>query len=112
MILKSLSVPVGESEKGTGWAIKPEGACLGEICVPLSDAVTDGNVDVEIVATRLGMPIVHHSGVWALGPASLSGHTLPSAVAPELQLPDVNGKMFSLSSLRGQKVLIVSWAPY
>jgi len=112
MILKSLSVPVGEFEKGTGWAIKPEGACLGEICVPLADAVTHGNVDVEIVATRLGMPLVHHSGVWALGPASLSGHTLPSAVAPELQLPDVNGKMFSLSSLRGQKVLIVSWAPY
>ncbi len=112
MILDSLSIPVGEFEKGTGWAIKPEGACLGEICVPLADAVTHGNVDVEIVATRLGMPLVHHSGVWALGPASLSGHTLPSAVAPELQLPDVNGNMFSLSSLRGQKVLIVSWAPY
>lgn len=60
------------------------------------------------------MPIVHdvEVGLYALGPASMSGHALTTAVAPELELPDVNGTTFRLSSLRGRKVVIVSWAPY
>ena len=51
-------------------------------------------------------------GLWALGPASMSGRALSTAVAPELELPDLDGNMFQLSSLRGKKVVIVSWAPY
>ena len=35
-----------------------------------------------------------------------------TAEAPELRLPDLDGNEFVLSSLRGQKVVIVSWAPY
>jgi hypothetical protein len=60
------------------------------------------------------MPLVHDEdvGLWALGPASLSGRALASAVARELELPDVDGNLFRLSSLRGQKVLLVAWAPY
>ncbi len=45
-------------------------------------------------------------------PASLSGHALSTAEAPELVLPDLDGNEFRLSSLRGQKVVIVAWAPY
>ena len=47
-----------------------------------------------------------------VGPETLSGHALASAEAPELVLADVDGNEFRLSSLRGQKVVIVSWAPY
>ena len=113
MILDELQVPVDRFETGTGWALKPEGACRGEICVPLPEGVTDV-VDVPVVAERLGMPLVHDEaeGLWALGPASLAGHALLTAEAPELELPDLDGNVFRLSSLRGQKVLIVSWAPY
>ena len=113
MILEDLHVPAERFEAGTGWALKPEGACRGEVCVPLPSA-GDGLVDVEAVAARLGMPLVHDeaAGLWALGPASLEGHALPTAVAPELELPDVDGTPFRLSSLRGQKVLLVAWAPY
>ena len=39
-------------------------------------------------------------------------HALASAEAPDLVLPTVDGEEFRLSSLRGQKVVIVSWAPY
>lgn len=116
MILQSLSTTVDEFRIGTGWVLKPEGACRGEICVPLpTDSVdSEGRVDVAAVAQRLGMPIVRDEsvGLYALGPASMSGHALATAVAPELELPDVNGNMFRLSSLRGRKVVIVSWAPY
>jgi hypothetical protein len=52
------------------------------------------------------------AALWALGPETLSGHALPSAEAPELVLADLDGAEFHLSSLRGQKVVIVSWAPY
>lgn len=115
MILDELHVPLERFEQGTGWALKPEGACRGEVCVPLGGVGVDGGtVDVAAVADRLAMPLVHddQAGLWALGPASLSGHALPTAVAPELELPDVDGNPFRLSSLRGQKVLLVAWAPY
>jgi len=115
MLLEQLRIPVDEFEAGTGWSLKPQGACRGEVCVPLpEDAVRAREVDVVTVAGRLGMPLVEDAdaGLWALGPETLSGHALPSAEAPELVLPDLDGNEFRLSSLRGQKVVIVSWAPY
>jgi hypothetical protein len=114
MILESLRVPRESFEEATGWALKPEGACRGEICVPLPRGRDGDEVDVAAVAERLGMPLVHDegAGLWALGPASLVGQALPTAEAPELVLPDLDGREFRLSSLRGQKVVLVAWAPY
>ncbi len=115
MLLEQLRVSVDEFEAGSGWSLKPHGACRGEVCVPLpAGAVRDGAVDVAAVAERLGMPLVEdaEAGLWALGPETLSGHALASAEAPELVLSDLDGEEFRLSSLRGQKVVIVSWAPY
>ena len=115
MLLEQLRIPVEDFEVGSGWSLKPEGACRGDVCVPLpAGAVSDGAVDVAAVAGRLGMPLVEDAaaGLWALGPETLSGHALASAEAPELVLADLDGNEFRLSSLRGQKVVIVSWAPY
>jgi hypothetical protein len=115
MLLEQLRVSVDEFEAGSGWSLKPQGACRGEVCVPMpAEAVRDGVVDVAAVARRLGMPLVEdaEAGLWALGPETLSGHALATAEAPELVLGDLDGNEFRLSSLRGQKVVIVSWAPY
>jgi hypothetical protein len=115
MLLEQHRVPVAEFETGTGWALKPQGACRGDVCVPLAvGSVRDGEVDVVAVAERLGMPLIEDAdaGLWALGPETSSGRALPSAEAPELVLSDLDGNEFRLSSLRGQKVVIVSWAPY
>jgi hypothetical protein len=98
----------------TGWAIKPEGACKGEVCVPLPPEALDGGLlDAEVLAERLGMPLVtdEATGVRALGPEAM-GHALTTAEAPEVVLPDFRGNEFRLSSLRGQKVLVVSWASW
>jgi hypothetical protein len=115
VLLDRLHVPVFEFESSSGWTLKPQGACRGELCVPLPPgAVEDGIVDVAAVADRLRMPLVHDpdAGLWALGPETLSGHALPSAEAPDLVLPTIDGEEFRLSSLRGYKVVLVAWAPY
>jgi hypothetical protein len=117
VLLESLIVDPEALRARTGWTIKDEGACKGDVCVPLrTDARTDdGRVDVRVLADRLGMPIVADGahGLWALGPeTAVTGTALTSAVAPELELPDFDGNPFRLSSLRGQKVLLVAWASW
>ena len=113
MLLGSPFVPRSEFEAGTGWRLKPEGACRGNVCIPLSQAVGD-SVDVARVAKDIGMPLAAapEYGLWALGPASIGSRALASAQAPDLRLPDLDGREFGLSSLRGQKVLLYAWAPY
>ena len=70
--------------------------------------------ELAATAERLRMALVHDedAGLWALGPESLGDRALLSAEAPELVLDDLAGAPFRLSSLRGQKVLLVAWAPY
>ncbi len=110
MILDTLDIDVDIFQAGTGWEIKPEGACKGDTCVPLPS----GGFDVTGTAAVLGMALVHDEqhDLWALGPESLSGRALMTAEAPEFILPDLDGNEFRLSSLRGQKVVLVAWAPY
>jgi len=111
MILEQIDIDAREFTAGTGWEIKPEGACMGDVCVPLQ---SEGGFDLRSTAQRLRMALVHDAkeGLWALGPASLGSRALASAEAPDLALPDFDGNEFRLSSLRGQKVVLVSWAPY
>lgn len=115
MILTTPEVERTELAGRTGWSIKPEGACKGDVCVPLPGRLADGDtVDAEILSRYLGMPLVHDDkhDVWCLGPES-GGRALTTAVAPELELPDLrDGSLFRLSSLRGQKVLLAAWASW
>lgn len=111
MLLDSLEVTVEQFASGSGWVLKPEGACKGDLCVPLD---LSGGFDVLAAAERLGMAVVRDddAGLWAIGPETLGGRVLAGAGAPDLVLDDLHGKAFHLASLRGQKVVIVSWAPY
>jgi hypothetical protein len=116
VILTEPAVDPAELAARTGWAVKPEGACKGEVCVPLPGvAREDGRLDAAKLADRLGMPLLRDDehGLWCLGPETgITGRALTTAQAPELTLPDVDGNPFSLSSLRGQKVLLVAWASW
>lgn len=115
MILTELRAPAGAFAEATGWTPKPEGLCKGEICVPAPGALSaDGTLDVALAAQRLGMPVIHDAqhGVYSVGAATLSGHTLASAEAADPELQDRNGNPFRLSSLRGRKVVLVAWSTY
>jgi hypothetical protein len=116
MILESLAVGLDQLEARTGWAIKPQGACKGEVCVPLPvGTVANGTVDARVLAERLGMPLVADvaHGVWALGPeTSTTGRALTTAVAPDIILPDIHGNAVRIADMRPKKVVVVSWASW
>jgi hypothetical protein len=108
VIIERLDEPPPELTARTGWEIKPEGACRGEVCVPLPRPF-----DVRELSRRLRMPLVHDEkhGLWALGPQS-DGHALTSAELPDIVLPDRHGEDFALRSLRGTKVFMIAWASW
>ncbi len=117
MLTTSLDVETSVFEAASGWHIRPEGACKGDVCVPLSDDVRhdDGaRLRIDKLGEHLGAPLVHDDarGLYAIGPSTATGHALTTAEAPELELPDLDGNPFRLSSSRGQKVLLVAWASW
>lgn len=113
MILDDLNIDRATFEAGTGWQLKPEGACKGDVCIPLN-AQPGAHVDVVALAEQMGLPLVEdpEHGLWALGPESIGGRALTTAEAPDLCLRDLDGREFHLSSLRGQKIVVYAWAPY
>jgi hypothetical protein len=117
VLVADLLVDRYEFAARTGWVVKPEGACKADVCVPLPDAARadDGRLDLHVIADRLGMPLVRDDAarLWAVGPeTAVTGRALTSAEAPDLRLPDAAGRPFELSSLRGQKVVMVAWASW
>ena len=116
MILTEEKVSRAIFEAGTGWHLTAEGACKGPVCAPLADGAmaSRNQVDGVAVAEAIGLPVVHDEehGLWAVGPESIGSHALVSAEDADFELPDLDGKPFRLSSLRGRKVLVYAWAPY
>ena len=109
-----------ELENATGWSSRREGLCRGGVCVPIPpgrerDFLRDGQVDAAAVWRHLGKPVAHSrdAGVWVLGEAATERTSaLRSLEAPDFTLPDLSGRMHSLSDHRGKKVLLVSWASW
>lgn len=113
MIVRTPTVTRTAFEAATGWQFKPEGACKGSVCIPLRSPPAESFDAVEMART-LGLAVAEDAthGLTAIGPESVGNRALTSVQAPDLNLPDLNGRPFSLSSLRGQKVLVYAWAPY
>jgi len=112
VILTSLDIDHAQFERATGWALKSQGACKGEICVPL--LAKPEEVDANVISERLGMALVRDEkhGVWALGSETIGPSALSTAQASDFTLPDWRGGEFTLSSLRGQKVFLLAWASW
>ena len=104
-----------------GWELKPEGLCRGDVCVPVRDgslvepAGPGGGVSLHGVAAALGRPLVVDvdAGVAAIGPPRTSRRqALAGGPLPDLALPDVDGQVLDLASLRGRKAVVVAFATW
>lgn len=113
-----MRVAQGAFERASGWQLKPEGLCRGDVCVPVRDRealISADGIDLEEFASVMGRPAVIDAaeGVAALGTAAASQSSLmASLAAPDFELPDLNGKTHSLSAYRGNKILFVAYASW
>jgi AhpC/TSA family len=107
-------------ERVSGWAHKPEGFCKGEVCVPAPagrehDFVRGEAYNLAALADLLGQPMVAdpENHAYCFGEAAAERkRILTSLDAPDFTLPDLEGRMHSLSQYRGKKVFLVSWASW
>ena len=107
-----------------GFELKPEGACLDEICIPIKQdedsrlfvrRLGQSWVNLSELARNLQQPFVSdaESSVWSFGAIpTVRKPFLESAIAPDFELEDRNGELVRLSDLRGKKVVIMTWASW
>jgi len=104
--------------------LKPEGACLADLCVPVrqdrDSALFARRADerwfnVTERARKLQQPFVvdRDRHVWSFGVVPVARNSFfQAAMAPDFALPDRDGKIVRLSDFRGKKVLLVTWASW
>lgn len=117
---EQLWIGAGEFERATGWSLKPEGFCRGDICVPVpagrtAEFVAGDAVNASAFWRRMNHPVVHDTlgEVWVLGSSATDRSTsLQSLEAPDFALPDLAGLKRTLSEHRGKKVLLATWASW
>ena len=119
MIIRDRHLDIADFTALTGWAVEEQGLCRETVCVPATDLVSTtrstGRIDALDAAQRLGMPVEHDAehGVWALGPATVTGRALSGARAEfPSDLVDRNGERFDFESLRGRRIVMVAWASW
>ncbi len=118
-----LWISTADLKQATQFELKPQGVCRNELCFPLPKSQeaqfvqkNGGKTLFNLVAfARLvHQPIAHDEGLstWYFGLRSDQVESLTSLKAPDFRLPDMSGKMHSLSDFRGKKVLLVTWASW
>jgi hypothetical protein len=104
----------------TGFELKSEGFCKGAQCYPVplarkAEFENGGRYNLAALAGLIGQPVVADEAhqIWCFGEASENRkRALTSLEAPDFSLPDLEGRMHSLSEHRGKKILLVSWASW
>ena len=105
-------------ERALGWKLRPEGLCRGSVCVPVRDAsalVGTEGIDLAGFAAALGRPLAldAEERAAALGTGAAERRAaLASLEAPDFTLPDLSGRLHSLSDHRGKKVLLIAYASW
>jgi hypothetical protein len=119
-----LWITTGDLTRVTRFVIKPQGVCRDELCFPLpknrkaefvSKKGSTTWFNLSAFAKLIKQPVVvdQKNFVWYFGTrdAEQNGY-LRSLEAPNFTLPDLNGKLRSLTDFRGKKVLLVTWASW
>ena len=110
--------------RASGFELKPQGACLQELCVPIPKRREKDFLRREAgkrwfnlseLARVLRQPAVHEVAhdVWLFGtrPDAQMRH-LETLDAPDFTLPDWKGVRRSLRDFHGKKVLLITWTSW
>jgi len=113
-----VQVDAADVEAALGWKLAREGLCRGSVCIPVRDRaslVCNGGLDLETFAALLDRPLALdvEERAAALGErAEDRAAALATLEAPDFTLPDLSGRMHTLSDHRGKKVLLIAYASW
>ena len=113
-----LALDAAQLEVVSGWSLKPEGLCRGDVCIPVRDRtalVTDRGLDVDEFSRLTGRVAAFDAerGVIALADsAERRSASLASLEAPDFTLPDLAGNPVSLHDFDRRKRLLLAWSSW
>jgi len=118
-----LWITTADLTRATRFELKPQGVCQAKLCFPIPKARKQGFLrknsgqnwfNLTAFAQLVQQPVAHDAALstWYFGLRADQRQTLSSLQAPDFTLPDVNGKMHSLSDFKGKKVFLVTWASW
>ncbi len=113
-----ITIPAGDVERALGWTLSPEGLCGEGICIPVVDESAlwrPEGLDLAALAQALDRPLAADAQAGAAYLGAATGErrrTLRSLHAPDFSLPDLAGRLHSLSEQRGKKILLVAYASW
>lgn len=114
-----LWITTADLTRATRFEVKPQGVCRDELCFPLPKArkqefLRNNAFNLTAFARLLHQPVAHDDGasMWYFGLRADQRQVLASLTAPDFTLPDMQGRMHSLSDFRGKKVLLITWASW
>jgi hypothetical protein len=118
-----LWITTADLTRATRFELKPQGVCRDQLCFPVPKARASEFVRKSSGATLFNLlafaqlvnqPVAYDEALstWYFGLRSDQRQGLASLRAPDFTLPDMAGKMHSLSDFRGKKVLLVTWASW
>jgi hypothetical protein len=114
----AVQVDPADVEVALGWKLAPEGLCRGSVCIPVRDRsalVKNGGLDLATLCALIDRPLALDAGERAAALGESAGDratALRSLEAPDFTLPDLAGRMHSLSDHRGKKVLLIAYASW
>lgn len=112
------TISVDDLARSTGWQLKPEGLCRGDVCVPVRDrgALLDGDaVRIEAFGSALHRPVVVDPAnmIVAVGESAAAvAEQLRQRRAPDFTLPDIQGTPHTMSAIGRKKKVLVVWASW
>src|SRR5262245_29962800 len=118
-----LWITTADLTRATRFEVKPQGVCREELCFALpktrhADFLRKQSgrewFNLTAFAELVRQPVARDAATatWYFGLRSDQRQTLASLRAPDFSLPDMEGKLHSLSDFHGKKVLLVTWASW
>ena len=104
--------------RATGWELKPEGLCRGDVCVVTHtrpDLRIGDRVDLRVAAELLNRPLAVDdvTGDAALGEsAAARAEEYTARTLSDLVLHDVDGNKFEWKSVGRKKKVLSAWASW